>query len=45
MDGGQLEKGVKYSKFSVHIVIPLFQLGLKSHPNTLMWSFAVNCFS
>ena len=45
MDGGQLEKGVKFSKFFVHIVIPLFQLGLKGHPNTLICSFAVNCFS
>ena len=24
MDGGQLEKGVKFGKFCVHIVIPLF---------------------
>ena len=45
MDGEQLEKDVKFGKLFVHIVITLFQSGLRSHPDTLMCSFAVNCFS
>ena len=45
MDGGQLEKDINFSKFFVHIVIPWFYSGLRSHPNTVICPFAVNCFS
>ena len=38
MDGGQLEKDIKFGKFFVHVVIPLFESGLRSYPNTLIFS-------
>ena len=41
MDWGQLEKGVKFIKFFVHIVIPLFLIGSQKsskHFDVLFWS-------